>query len=153
MFKSTFDNPLPAQKIRSLELLSLFARANSVILAITLDDSPDAAQPSNPALEDNDDSVLRREDFLRVLDDATGQPVSNVAARLTVTELRRTYRFGDYFSDARGQVPILYPPGRFQKFVVEMTAAGYLPANLEILSDDGIMDPDQPVRLKRESAP
>ena len=153
LFKSTFDNPLPAQKIRSLELLSLFARANSVILAITLDDSPDAAQPSNPALEDNDDSVLRREDFLRVLDDATGQPVSNVAARLTVTELRRTYRFGDYFSDARGQVPILYPPGRFQKFVVEMTAAGYLPANLEILSDDGLMDPDQPVRLKRESAP
>ena len=153
LFKTTFDNPLPGQEIRCLELLSLFARANSVILAITLDESPGVAPPVAYALEDTDDSLLRREGSLRALDDATGQPISNVAVRLTVTELKRTYRFGDYLSDARGQVPIIYPPGRFQKFAVEMTAAGYLPANLEMLSDDGLLDPDLPVRLKRESAP
>jgi hypothetical protein len=150
LFKTTFDNPLPAQEIRAIELLSLFARANSVILAITLEDSPSAAPPT---MEDNDDSEFRREDSLRVSDTDTGQPIPNAAIRLSVTEGARTYRFGAYRSDARGQIRIDYPPGRFQAFIVDATAPGYSPVNLEILNDDGFLGPDLPVRLKREPAP
>src|SRR5262245_17769813 len=40
LFKTTFDNPLPTQAIRSVELLSLFARANAVFLALTLEEAP-----------------------------------------------------------------------------------------------------------------
>jgi hypothetical protein len=153
LFKTTFANPLPAQKIRAIDLLSLFARANSVILAITLEDSPDAVPPAAAATEDNDDSKFRREAVLRVLDADTGQPVPNAGAKLSVTEGARTYRFGIYAGDARGQIPFIYPPGNFQKLIVEMTAPGYSPVNFEILSDDGLFGPDLPVRLKRGPAP
>jgi len=148
LFKTTFDNPLPAERIRAIELLSLFARANSVILAITLEDSPGPAPPA--PMEDEDDSQFRREDFLRVLDSDTGQTIQNVSLQLSVTEGTRTYRFGAYTSDARGQIRISYPPARFQKFILDVKAPGYLPMNFEILSDEGILGTELPVRLKRQ---
>ena len=150
LFKTTFDNPLPAQEIRAVELLSLFARANSVILAITLED---ALVVTPPAMEDEDDSEFRREDSLRVLDTDSGQPIANATLRLSVTERTRTYRFGSYRSDDKGQVRIDYPPLKFQAFMVEATAPGYSAVSFEILNDDGLLGPDLPVRLKRESAP
>lgn len=150
LFKTTFDNPLPAQKIRAIELLSLFARANSVILAITLEDSPGAAPPAST--EDEDDSQFRREDVVRALDADTGQTIQNVSLQLSVTEGARTYRFGAYSSDARGQIRIIYPPARFQKLIGDVKAPGYLPMNFEISSDEGIFGPDLPVRLKRQPA-
>ncbi len=150
LFKTTFDNPLPAQEIRAIELLSLFARANSVILAITLEDSPGAPPPP---MEDNDDSEFRRQDSLRVLDTDSGQPIPSATIRLSVTEGARTYRFGAYQSDGNGQVRIDYPPGRFQAFIVDATAPGYSPLNFEILNEDGFLGSDMPVRLKREPAP
>jgi hypothetical protein len=153
LFKTTFDNPLPGQEIRAIELLSLFARANAVILAITLEASPGTAPAVVTATEDNDDSELRREDFAPVLDADTGQPIPNATVRLSVIEGARTYRFGVYESDARGQIRIIYPPGRFQTFIVDMTAPGYSPAHFEILSDDGIFGSNLPVRLKREPPP
>lgn len=148
LFKTTFDNPLPMERIHAIELLSLFARANSVILAITLEDSPGFAPPAQ--MEDEDDSQFRREDFLRVLDADTGQTVQNVSLQLSVTEGARTYRFGAYSSDARGQIRIIYPSARFQKFILDVRAPGYLPMNFEILSEEGILGAELPVRLKRQ---
>ncbi len=148
LFKTAFDNPLPAQQIRAIELLSLFARANSVILAITLEESPGAAPP---AMEENDDSEFRRDDFLRVLDTDSGQPIPNATIRLSVTEGARTYRFGVYRSDTKGQVRIDYPPGRFQAFIVDAAAPGYSSLHFEILNDDGFLGSEMPVRLQRES--
>ena len=150
LFKTTFDNPLPAREIQSIDLLSLFARANSVILAITLEDaSGAAAQGLSGTTEQNDDSEFRREDVVRALDADTGQPIPNVILKLSVTERARTYRFGAYPSDARGQIRISYPPGKFQNFIMELTAPNYMPANLEVSSEDGLFGPDLPVRLKR----
>ena len=150
LFKTTFDNPLPAREIQSIDLLSLFARANSVILAITLEDaSGAAAQGPGGTTEQNDDSEYRREDLVRALDADTGQPIPGVILKLSVTERGRTYRFGAYPSDARGQIRISYPPGKFQSFMMELTAPNYMPANLEISSEDGLFGPDLPLRLKR----
>lgn len=151
LFKTTFDNPLPAQEIRTIELLSLFARANSVILAITLEDTPGAAPPAST--EDEDDSQLRREDFVHALDADTGQAVKNISLQLSVTEGARTYRFGVYTSDAQGRIRLIYPPGRFQVFLVEVKAPGYLPMNFEISNDEGIFGSELPMRLKRQPEP
>jgi hypothetical protein len=85
-----------------------------------------------------------------VLDADTGQTVQNVSLQLSVTEGARTYRFGAYSSDARGQIRIIYPPARFQKFILDVKAPGYLPMNFEILSDEGILGAELPVRLKRQ---
>jgi hypothetical protein len=103
-------------------------------------------------MEDEDDSEFRREDTLRVLDTDSGQPIANANIRLSVTERTRTYRFGTYRSDGRGQIRVDYPPGKFQAFLVEATAPGYSAVSFEILNDDGLLGPDLPVRLKRESA-
>jgi hypothetical protein len=153
LFKTTFDNPLPAREIQSIDLLSLFARANSVILAITLEDaSGAAAQGLAGTTKHNDDSEYRREDLVRALDADTGQPIPGVILKLLVTERARTYRFGAYPSDARGQIRISYPPGKFQNFIMELTAPNYMPANLEVSSEDGLFGSDLPVRLKRQPA-
>jgi hypothetical protein len=150
LFKTTFDNPLPTQKIRAIELLSLFARANSVILAITLEDSSGTASPA--ATEDEDDSQFRREDLVHALDADTGQTIQNVSLQLSVTEGARAYRFGAYGSDAHGQLRIIYPPGRFQIFSFDVKAPGYVPQKFEISSDEGIFGPELSVRLKRQPA-
>jgi hypothetical protein len=154
LFKTTFDNPLPALEVRSIDLLSLFARANSVILAITLEEaSGAAAQGISETTERNDDSDYRREDLVRALDADTGQPIPGVMLKLSVTERARTYRFGTYLSDGRGQIRIDYPPGKFQTFLMELASPDYMPVRVEVSSDDGLFGPDMPVRLKRQSAP
>jgi hypothetical protein len=152
LFKTTFDNPLPALEVRSIDLLSLFARANSVILAITLEEAS-AAAAQGVSNERNDDSEYRREDLVRALDADTGQPVPGVMLKLSVTERARTYRFGTYLSDGGGQIRIHYPPGRFQTFLMELASPDYVPVKIEVSSDDGLFGPDMPVRLKRQSAP
>src|ERR1043166_2550871 len=153
LFKTTFDNPRPGQQIRALELLSLFARANAVILAVTLEEASEQAKPGTADAEDNDDSPYRREDSVRVLDADTGLPIPNVILKLSVTEAARTYRFGTYLSDARGQIHIIYPPRKFRTFSMDLTTPDYSPVNFEVSSDDGLFGPDLPVRLKRRSAP
>jgi len=149
LFMSTFDNPRPEQEIRGLEFLSLFARANPIILAITLEDAPDAKSSPGPADELNE-SQFRREAFLRVKDADSGQPVPEAAVRLRVTEGTRHYGFGGYTSDARGEIRIDYPPGKFEILTVDMTAPGYPPVNFTISAKEGVFGPDLPVRLKRE---
>jgi hypothetical protein len=160
LFKTTFDNPLPAQEIRSLELLSLFARANSVFLAITLEETlapaaaaPATTSPEPPETADEDDSIYRREDVVRILDAETSEPIRNALLRLSVTERGRTYRFGVLPSDGRGQVRIIYPPGKFQKFVMDTAAPGYGPVIMEVPSDDGLLGANLAVRLKRQAKP
>jgi hypothetical protein len=154
LFKTTFDNPLPAREIRSIDLLSLFARANSVFLAITLEEAAGAAAPGvAETAEDNDDSNYRREVLVRALDADTGQPIPGVMLKLSVAERARTYRFGVYPGDARGQIRIHYPPGKFQNLILDLAAPNYLPSNFEPPSDDGLFGPDLPVRLGRQPAP
>ena len=153
LFKTTFDNPLPGEEIRGIELLSLFARANSVILAITLEESLGSPAAPAPASGDNDDSEFRREASLRIVDADSSQPVPQVAMALSVVEAARKYRFGAYTGDAQGRIRIDYPPGKFQALNVEMSAPGYPQVNFAIESTDGLFGPDLPVRLKREGAP
>ena len=151
LFKTTFENPLPGEEVRTAELLSLFARANPVFLAITFEDTPGPHAPS--ATEDPEESSLRQEDTVKILDADTQQPIQSAAIRLFVTQGARRFGFGSYVSDSRGEFRITYPPGVFRSFALEVKATGYLPTNLEISNEDGLLGSNLPVHLKRETAP
>lgn len=145
LFKTTFDNPLPGEEIRSIEVLSLFATANSVIVAMTLEDS---ANPKNisPSIEP-DDTPYRRQMIVRVLDNTTGEPVSNATLKARVTDERR-YGFGSYQSDANGEIRFDYPPGRFRAMSFQ-PSTGYRGA-LEIQTNsDGIFPTELVIRVAR----
>jgi hypothetical protein len=148
MFKTTFDNPRPATEIRAIELLSLFGRANSVILAITLEESATAAVFAPPA-EDEEDIDLRREILVRTQDATTGRGVSNVVVQLHVTEAGRNYRFGNYRSDAHGQILIDYPPGKFETLTLQFNGPGYTPFTFVTNNDEGIYAAELPIRMVR----
>jgi RNA polymerase sigma factor (sigma-70 family) len=148
LFKTTFDNPLPAQKIRSMEVLSLFARANSIIVAITLEDSPDKAfRPAPAATDEADDSPYRREMLVRTLDKITGQAISNAVLNVTVSEQPREFKFGRYTPNAHGQILLDYPPGKFPMLNLRATAPGYFPATDSQMNDEGIFPAEVVLRL------
>lgn len=151
LFKTTFDNPLPGEEIHAAELLSLFARANPVFLAITFEDAPGPHAPS-PA-EDADEAPLRQEDTLKVLDADTQQPVPSASVKLFVTQGARRFGFGNYTSNGNGELRITYPPGVFGSFAFEVKAVGYVPTNLEISNEDGLLGSNTAVHLKREGQP
>ncbi len=139
LFKTTFDNPLPAQQIRAMELLSLFARASSIIVAITLEGSPDKTVSPAPAAPDEvDDTPYRRELLVRTLDKITEQAISNAVLNATVSEQPREFNFGRYRSDARGQILLDYPPGKFPILNLRVAAPGYIPTSSVQMNDEGI---------------
>jgi RNA polymerase sigma factor (sigma-70 family) len=127
LFKNTFDNPLPTEEIRGIELLSLFGKSYLALCAITLEEATTNAPAPQITNEEPDDTPYRRESLVRVLDEQNGQPISNAVLNLTVTDIDRTYGFGRYRSDALGQILIDYPPGKFSAIQLQLTATGYLP--------------------------
>ena len=104
MFKNTFDNPLPAQEIRSLEFLSLFGNSYLTFCAITLEEAAAGTKPIPSMGEDPDDSAYRRETLVKVTDLMLEQPIPNATLTMLVEEGDRQYGFGRYRSDARGQI-------------------------------------------------
>jgi len=147
LFKTTFENPQPTNEIHGLEMLSLFARASSAILAITLEE-PAAPNPSAvQSLEETEDIDLRRELLVRTLDTVTGQAISNVVMNLSVTEDGRSYGFGTYTSDWHGQILIDYPPGKFGNFRMSINQSNLLP--FTSTTQSRFFGPEFSLRLRR----
>lgn len=149
LFKTTFDNPLPAETLRGVEFRSLFNRPNAFIIALTVEDLPKNNSPLPPAAPDESDADYWREDNIIVLDADTKQPIATAICKLTVVEGSRTYRFGIHPADNRGMIRIAYPPGKFKRFVMEIIAPDYETSNIETSADDGLMQPNLPVPLKK----
>lgn len=145
LFKTTFDNPLPSQVIQSIDLLSLFARANSVMLAITLEGMSGGPVPPESGW-DEDDGNYRREVVLRAVDANTGKAVSTIRLNLSVIDRDRTYRFGEYPGE-NGQVRFSYPPGRFSSLLLSLSVPSYKPETVKVDSENGLFEPEQTVRL------
>ncbi|MDB6032089.1 MAG: hypothetical protein JWM16_2427 [Verrucomicrobiales bacterium] len=102
LFKNTFDNPLPQQEIKSLQVLSMFGKAFFALCAITLEEGGGNAPGQAPGLDEPDDTPYRRESLVRVLDADTGLAISNAVLVLIVTEDDKIYKFGRYQSDRLG---------------------------------------------------
>ncbi len=154
LFKTTFANPLPDEEVLGLELHSLFARANSVIVAMTVEDSKDR---HIDVAEELDEAAYRREIVIRAVDAASGQPISNAVLAVNVTENFR-YGFGEYTSDAGGWIHFAYPPAHFSQLSLLLSAPGYQSKLDSQTSADGIFPaelsfsmapgPDQPSSLQ-----
>ncbi len=152
LFKNTFDNPLPAQEIRGLEVLSLFGNSFFTFCAVTLEEAAPDAQPSPLTAAEPDDSPYRREALVKVIDPATTQPIANAMLILMVEESGRQYGFGRYRSDARGQILLDYPPGKFSTVRLQLTAAGYLPV-MEVRSDaEGLLPAELVIKCSPSGA-
>jgi hypothetical protein len=136
LFKTVFANPLPNEEVLGLELHSLFARANSVIVAMTLEDSPGKDRQIGVA-EELDETAYRREVVIRALDAVSGQPLSNAVLTVNVTENIR-YGFGQYTSDASGRIHFTYPPAHFSQLNLLVSAPGYQSKLDSHTSADGI---------------
>ena len=147
LFKNTFENPKPAEEIRSIELFSLFGRAFPILCAITLETAGGPVQ-APPGGEDPDDTPFRRELLVRVVNAGNNQAISNVVLNLTVTEGDRIYGFGRYRSDAHGQILLDYPPARFEVLKMEFTGPGSAAHALSQTNAEGFFPPEIVVRMK-----
>ena len=147
LFKNTFENPKPAEEIRSIELFSLFGRAFPIFCAITLETAGGPVQ-APPGGEDPDDTPFRRELLVRVVNAGNNQAISNVVLNLTVTEGDRIYGFGRYRSDAHGQILLDYPPARFEVLKMEFTGPGSAAHALSQTNAEGFFPPEIVVRMK-----
>lgn len=152
LFKTTFENPFPTNEIRGVQLLSLFGRTSSAILAITLEEPATPNLAAVQSIEETDDIDLRREALVRTLDAATGRSVSNVVVNISVTEDGRTYGFGTYKSDQHGQILLDYPPGKFRNLQFKISHSDFMPYMFTAASEQGVFGPEIPVRLKRRPA-
>lgn len=147
LFKTTFENPQPTNEIRGIELLSLFARASSSILAITLEEPATPNPSAVQSLEETEDIDLRRELLVRTLDTVTGQAISNVVMNLSVTEDGRSYGFGTYTSDRHGQILIDYPPDKFGTFRMSVNQSNLTP--FTSTRQSRLFGPEFSLRLRR----
>jgi len=154
LFKTTFENPHPTNEIRGIELLSLFGRTSSIILAITLEEPARPNPSAVQSVQETDDFDLRREVLVRTLDAATGRGMSNVVVNLSVLEGERSYGFGTYKSDRHGQILLDYPPGKFRNLRLSINHSNLVdaPYILNVANEQGIFGAEIPVRLKLRPA-
>ncbi len=129
LFKSSFPNPHPERKIKSVDVLSLMSRATPVIVAMTLEDDRSAAPPGT-APTAFDDSTCRRELKVRVVNAQSGAPVPGAAVRALVTDTNRTFGFGTNRTDARGEFILDYPAGQLLRLRLEARAPAFLASTL-----------------------
>ena len=117
LYKTAIANPLPDQEISTLDFVSLFSRATPILFAVTLNNAgnipPLLPMPSRKALQramQFDDSVYRAELKVRVTEESGGKPIENATAIVTIKDDSRSFFFGQYKSDASGQMTLSYPP-------------------------------------------
>jgi RNA polymerase sigma factor (sigma-70 family) len=136
LFKTTFVNPLPNEEVRGLEIQSLFSTANSVVVAMTVENSPSRRRRIDSAVE-WDETAYRREMVFRSVELASGRPISNAVLSVSVVESNR-YDFGNYASDENGRIRFAYPPEHFSRLDLLLSAPGYQSKLHSQTSADGI---------------
>src|SRR5258708_202861 len=107
LFETALANPLPDQEITSLDFVSLFSRASSFILALTLEEggaplaSPRSARSRKikRALE-RDDSLYNRQIAVSARDAQDGQALTNSIVNLTLTGAQSSFFFVLYRCDS-----------------------------------------------------
>lgn len=137
LFQTVIDNPRPAEPIESLEWVSLFSRATPFLTGVTLEREPPAGR-RRPAVarravrkstELKDSSYV---DFLqlKVLDEASGQPLPEATAALNISDDEGEFFFGTAQAEAGGTIRLAVPPQQMVGYAVAVRASRHLPALL-----------------------
>ena len=139
LYRTTFDNPLPDQEITSLDIVSLFGRATLVVLALTLEerttgsssalllDNSKAKSGKRGASRDFEESEYRAELPVRVTDVQDGKPLPGAVVKVTATNDRKSFAFGEYEADERGGVIVDYPPKQIASLTLAVRAPDRVP--------------------------
>ncbi len=136
IFQTALANPRPAEKITSIDVVSLFSQATPFIIAMSAE-GPDSTLPDNvpppsrKALREMNefvDAVYRREFVVRVTDAETGAPVTNATASLTIMEDKEKTFWGEKHPDAQGMCRLVYPPQQTVGYTIWVHAPGRMPA-------------------------
>src|SRR5712692_5062919 len=135
LFETALANPLPDQEITSLDLVSLFSRASSFIVALTLEEDGGPLASSRAtrsrkirrALE-RDDSLYNRQITVSARDAQDGQALTNSIVNLTLTDDQSSFFFGEYRCDSQGQAIVDYPPQQTVSLSLQVKAPGHIPS-------------------------
>jgi 5-hydroxyisourate hydrolase-like protein (transthyretin family)/thiol-disulfide isomerase/thioredoxin len=138
LFRTEIENPLPDQEIASIDFVSFFSRATPFIVAVTLEENGPVASsaPSPPPgrlgrkAYKFDDDVYRGQFLIQALDAATGRPLDNATANLTITDDELSFYLGEGRADAQGRIALDYPPQHTVAYTLLVKAPGHLPVIL-----------------------
>jgi hypothetical protein len=155
LHQTALDNPLPDEEIAGLDFVSLFSRATPVLFAATCQDDATPAllpPPKTKILQragELTDAAWRREWTVRV-SDASGQPLTNTTASLSLTDDARTFFFGQFRTDGTGRMVIAYPPQDTVALHLRVNHPGFAPATISLATQDTAPWPEMSeVRLER----
>jgi hypothetical protein len=76
------------------------------------------------------DEVYRRQFLVNVVDSASGKPLTNATASLTITDHEFSFYFGEARADEPGRMALDYPPQQTVAYGLLVKAPGYLPVAL-----------------------
>ncbi len=118
LYKTTFENPLPAEVIQSVDVVSLFSHSTPIIVALTLQNGgPEykkltATAPRHLLKKGmaQPDSLYSRTLKVRPISSESGTAPTNSTLFVTLNDDQNPYFFGAYKADAQGTVTFDYPP-------------------------------------------
>jgi len=156
LYRTPLDNPFPDQVITSLDFVSLFSKATPILFAVTLESDGPALLPVNEKTAGKSfvrarelaDADYAREIAVLATDGASGAPLTNFTASLTLTDDESSFFFGTARSEAGGRAALRYPPQQTVALGVQVRAPGFVPATVVKSAFDGGLPGE--VRLKLE---
>jgi len=138
LYKTTFENPLPAELIQSIDVVSLFSRATPIMVAITLQNGgleQKEVTASGPrrllrkALAEPD-AFYRRRLKIRAVASNSATALTNTTLFATLADDQASYFFGAYKSDQEGVINFDYPPHQTVSLNLLVKAPTRAPLNL-----------------------
>jgi hypothetical protein len=137
LYRTILSNPLAGQEIVSIDFVSLFSKAMPFIAALTLEENGSPAAVTAPRsgrlwrkAHEFDEDVYRRQFIISAVDAATGKPLTNASASLTITDDEFSFYFGEARADEGGRLTLDYPPQHMVAYGLLVKAPGYLPVAL-----------------------
>jgi hypothetical protein len=109
LFKTSFPNPEPNRTIETIEMASAFSQATPFIVGITVGDAgagvnPNAATPATLVA-----AAPAREVALVVREQASDRPIAGARLRLSITDAKREFSYGEQLTDATGHALVDCP--------------------------------------------
>ena len=125
LFTSTLQNPYPHEMVESMDVISTRNRAAYVLIAATVADHDPRRAITPPLAADEPDRSFDGKLVIRVVDDATGQPIQGALVNSSITIDDVGVVASPFYTSAAGEGVIGYPRGRSSDFRISVTKNSY----------------------------
>jgi hypothetical protein len=122
LYHTAFENPLPAQPVESIEIISSLSAAIPTILAITVEEAATRLHDSTEeegTSQPGDLGTLK----LKSIDAARGEPVAHARYTIKTGPAGSGMTLGTFRSDATGEATVLFPPGPWSQLMITAQAS------------------------------